>query len=261
MQKTPDLKLSTHPLSHLADLLLLAGRLLMENGAPAQKTREILRKISRQMGCPCVQVAVAYDHIVVDLIQDDYQISRVQGLSDLGVNFQIVFAISQLCRRLDRQTLSIAALKDELDQIARLSFSCPKYSIPFLAGIGCACVGQIFGADLAGAWIDFCAASCGCFALFWCWRPSISPYFATFIAATVSGIVVHLMDRLMLTQHFMLTLSASVLYVVPGLPMISGLMDILMGQISTGLARLVNMIFLSAAIALGLLLSMAIEHL
>ena len=251
---------SPHPedLSHLADVLLFAGSLLMANGAPSQRTHDTLIRMAHHLGCPCVEVAVAYDSLILTLADGPVSTSRIKALPDLGVNFNIVAAVTQLCHTLESEAFTLSKVRLKLEQIAQLPHPCPLWLMPFFAGTGCAAVGQILGGDVEALWVDFLAACLACFAWLLCMRPSISPYITNLLAATVAGLVVGFATELGWTTTPATALSASVLFLVPGVPMICGLLDIFSGQIPAGHARLMNMLFFSLSIALGLLLSMQI---
>lgn len=242
-------------LAELADCLLLAGRLMMQNGAHSRRTQSTLLKMATNLGYPSAHIAIAYDHIVLTLCDHAVTTARIQPLSDLGVNFKVVSHVTQLAHELESRAYTIQALQEKLACIAGQPHPVPRWLLPVLAGIGCACVGQIFGADTGASLVDFLAGFAGCLSLFIFARPSISPYFTTIIAAAISASTVHGLSLLNMTQTPEIALSASVLYLVPGVPMVSGLLDILLGQIPCGLARLTNMLFSCIAIALGILLS------
>ena len=55
-----------------------------------------------------------------------------------------------------------------------------------------------------------------------------------------------------------IALASSVLFLIPGVPLINSILDILQGHILTGIARLVNATSLIVCIAIGLFTSMLI---
>ncbi len=244
---------NTEDLIHLADILLLAGELLMVNGAPSQRTHDTLVHIAHRLGCQQVEVLIAYDHISLTLSEGRMGISRLKTLPDLGANFGIIASVTWLSHRLDSKALTLQQVERELQSIATQAHACPKWLMPILSGLGCGTVGQIFGGDSGAFFVDFGATFLGSIIFILGLRPTISPYITTALAASVTGFIVRMAIELNWTLTPASALSASVLFLVPGVPLISGLLDMLLGQINTGLARLINAFFFCLAIALGLL--------
>lgn len=240
-------------LSELTDLLLLAGSLLMTHGAPSQQVHDTMVRIGEKMGCQKIEAVVDYDHLIVTLTCGTFNISRIKSLNDLGVNFFKVAAVGRLCRAFDSQVLSLYELRVELQKIEDLKHPCPIWGLPLLSGVGCAAVGQIFGADVYGFGVDILGAFGGCIVFILTLKSFISPYVTTFLSALMTGLIINICVILNLTQTVVPVLSASVLYLVPGVAMICGVLDVVCGHISAGYARLVNMCVVSLSIALGLL--------
>ncbi len=79
---------------------------------------------------------------------------------------------------------------------------------------------------------------------------------------TTSAFVASLLAGLGYLFHFGSTpeiaLASSVLYLIPGVPIINSILDIIEGHILTGIARLVNATSLIVCIAIGLFSTMLI---
>ena len=246
--------------SALADVVLEVGSILFLNGAPSQKIHDAMVCVAERMGCEIAEAVVGYDHLILSLTIHGVTLSRVKGMGDSGVNFFKVAAIERLCYALKDQPLSLEALKKNLEIINKASHPCPIWALPLLLGIGCSMVGQIFGADLQGFGVGFFGTLMGEKVFIWVYQPKMSPYVVTFLAAFVTGFVVNVCVLMGFTQTAVAVLSSSVLYLVPGIPMICGFLDVLWGHIAAGHARLMNMCVSSVAIALGLLCAIKITN-
>ena len=90
----------------------------------------------------------------------------------------------------------------------------------------------------------------------------IKKYINHLVVFTTSAFVASLLSGLGYVLHIgntpEIALASSVLFLIPGVPLINSILDILQGHILTGMARLVNATSLIVCIAIGLFTSMLI---
>ncbi|GAP62175.1 hypothetical protein ARMA_0598 [Ardenticatena maritima] len=87
---------------------------------------------------------------------------------------------------------------------------------------------------------------------------AFNPLLVTLATAFTAGVVVLLLVRLPLTAKPQTALTASVLLLVPGVPLINAAEDLITGHLVIGWARGVQGGLISMAIALGLWLAMSL---
>jgi uncharacterized membrane protein YjjP (DUF1212 family) len=235
----------------LSGLLLATGKALMASGMPTQRAYDTLVEMARRLGANDVEVVISYEGLWVTIEAEGQKALGMAALPEFGVDFQKGILITQLCYQLQKEKLTILEVQEKLDAILALG-SMGLWKGALLSGVGCAAVGQIFGGDLGAIGVVFLAASVGCGLWLFLMRPSFSLYAATVLAASLGGTIAGIGGLLGWTETPSMAVSASMLYLVPGVPMICGFLDILFGQVSVGVARLVHMVFASLAIAVGL---------
>jgi uncharacterized membrane protein YjjP (DUF1212 family) len=86
-------------------------------------------------------------------------------------------------------------------------------------------------------------------------------YVCIFFAALTSSFLVGLYSFLTPEDEFIHALSTSVLFLIPGVPMINSFSDLIDGNILNGTTRGVNVLVIAFAIALGLMVSLLIFNL
>jgi uncharacterized membrane protein YjjP (DUF1212 family) len=86
-------------------------------------------------------------------------------------------------------------------------------------------------------------------------------YLCVFFAALTSSFIVGLYSFLNPTAIYIHAFSTSVLFLIPGVPMINSFSDLIDGNILNGTLRGVNVLIISFAIALGLMTSLLIFNL
>ncbi len=80
----------------------------------------------------------------------------------------------------------------------------------------------------------------------------------TMVTAFVAGLIASLAMRFHIGNEAEIALAASVLLLVPGVPLINSVVDLVRGYTSVGIARGITGALITFAIALGLLLAMHI---
>ena len=86
-------------------------------------------------------------------------------------------------------------------------------------------------------------------------------YLCIFFAALTSSFLVGLYSFFNPEGEFIHALSTSVLFLIPGVPMINSFSDLIDGNILNGTTRGVNVLVIAFAIALGLMVSLLIFNL
>lgn len=81
-------------------------------------------------------------------------------------------------------------------------------------------------------------------------------YFMVLSAAFLSSLTAGLLNQTGLTTTPQVVLSTSVLYLIPGVPIINGIMDFFDGYILNGISRLVNALLFVVSISIGISLTL-----
>ena len=76
-------------------------------------------------------------------------------------------------------------------------------------------------------------------------------YFVVLVASALSSMTAGLLILTGLSSTPQIALSTSVLYLIPGVPIINGIMDFFDGYMMNGISRLMNALFIVGSIAIG----------
>lgn len=111
----------------------------------------------------------------------------------------------------------------------------------------------LFGGDVIAMTLVFCGTASG----FWLRRQlmhkHIHHYFALILAAFVASLISGLGSLLGFGSTPSVALATSVLFLIPGVPLLNALIDILEGHVINGIASFVSSCTMIACLALGLL--------
>lgn len=110
----------------------------------------------------------------------------------------------------------------------------------------------LFGGDLVSGLFVFLGTFCGFLLRQELNRRHVYHYLTVVLSAFVASFVVGLGAKFGYEEFPKIALSASVLYLIPGVPFINGMMDILDGYILNGISRLLTAVMIVVSITVGL---------
>lgn len=110
----------------------------------------------------------------------------------------------------------------------------------------------LFGGDLVSGLFVFLGTFCGFLLRQELNRRHVYHYLTVVLSAFVASFVVGLGAKFGCEEFPKIALSASVLYLIPGVPFINGMMDILDGYVLNGISRLLTAVMIVVSITVGL---------
>ncbi len=245
--------------------------MLQEKDTELHKVHEFIVKYSTQlMGCGVhtsrvirntnrIGKALGYDvevcalpqHIIVTVKCDntDTKITEVALVPHMPINFEFNSRLSSLSWSCHDEHLTLNELKTRFDNIVntpRLNI----YKILFLASAANAAFCQLFGGDIISIGIVFIATSIAFFFRIQMQKTNINAYFIIFLTAFLASLIASVSLLFKTTSD--IALATSVLFLVPGVPLINGVIDAFEGNILTGISRLIQALLIIASLASGL---------
>lgn len=239
-----------------ADLLLDIAVLLMSSGAHTERVSRNLNRITTALGYE-QEILFSLSGITLTLsdpCDTGAQCTAFRRIKSYGVHLGIVAGISQLSWKIHGQPMSIAQIRQELEQIKSL----PHYPKPLiilmltLAGMAFC---RLAGGELLATLLAGVATAAGFMARN---RLMVSGYnlpLCICVAALVSSGISGLGIIFNLGESPEIAVATSVLFLIPGVPMINAVIDLLQGHTVTGQGRAMQVTVMAFAIALGIVLS------
>jgi uncharacterized membrane protein YjjP (DUF1212 family) len=238
------------PLSRMVDLLVQAGTLLLQNGAEAGRVEASLKRMEPRLGIERIDAVVMSKTIVLTATRRDAHHTRVARVPILGINLNILSEVEQLLGRFQQGQVRVGELKPELDRIATLPHHYSRGVIVAASGLACAAFCRLFGGDWAALAITAVAAAVAARVRTELNEHEVNYFLVVLLTALVASLLAS--SALWISQTAQSALTAAVLLLVPGVPLISAGVDILQGYISAGLARVTTSLVVFLGIALGL---------
>ncbi len=224
------------------------------SGGYSARVYDAMESVGRAMGAERTEPTVSSVTVGLTVHRGGWSRTAFDRTPHIGVNFSELSALSQLSRR--ASTLTPAQIRERLDTIEATEKRYPPSLVLPMLGLSCASFGALLGADSAGIVLAGVAGFLGALTRHYLVRQHFKPFVFCLAAAMVSASAVLLLGDLSGTTT--VALAASVLFLVPGVPMLNGMSDLLSAHYLNGVVRLVMsaVIVLSSGIGVGMAVSL-----
>lgn len=252
---------SKEEVNDLCKILLDVGTLLMSSGANTSRIRITILRIANAYDYQA-ELLITHRALMLTLYDEekDYFFSRLKRTLPHGANFRIVSGISRMSWQIVEGKWSLKQVKQEIDRLKSLS-QFPRLVILLLVALSGASFCRLFGGGYVEMLVAFVATFCGLFVRQEAVKKSFNPYLSIYFAALVSSMISGLAVKVGLGANADYAFATSVLYLIPGIPLINSMSDLLDGNIMNGIVRGINGLIIAFTIALGLLSAILIYNL
>jgi uncharacterized membrane protein YjjB (DUF3815 family) len=168
------------------------------------------------------------------------------------VNLGAIHALNRIVDEAATGRLPIAAICEKLASIDQEVPAYPRVLVAMGLGLTAASLTKLFGGDWTCFVIAFLAGAGETVVRQQLGRHQFNPYLAAFVVAFVGGFIGAIGTRLAVTMTPALCVVAPGMIVVPGVPLINGVRDLVQNHVTLGLARLTTSSIVVLVIALGL---------
>jgi uncharacterized membrane protein YjjP (DUF1212 family) len=239
------------------DILVQVSQMLLESGAATYRVEETLRVMGRALGLAEFEAVIFPTGFTLTAHGPQHSLTRVCRVRHLGVNMYRVSAINSLSREASAGSISPGQVYADLERVRRDSARYPSWLVVFGIAISCGAFVLLLG----GGWRELVAtmvsAGLAMFARVALRRFALLPLVVVVIAAFIATAVSSLGCWALSCPSPDLAPVAAVLQLVPGVPMVTAVIDLATGDILSGVVRGVYAAVIAAGIALGMLLYLA----
>ena len=244
-----------HPVSvrELANFLLDLSRTLMGAGAHTSRVVRNVTRIAESFGYK-VDMTIFQMHITMTIRHagdDTIRRTSVGKIGPAAFNFDIISQISSLSWEAHDEHLSFRELTEKYERIIRKP-RISRWWVLVLVTAANACFCRLFGGDVPAMGLVAAATFVGFFV-----RQEMSTRHANHMAiflicSFIASLIASAGFRFHLGTTPETALGTSVLFLIPGVPLINSIFDLLEGHVLVGISRAVNALILIVCIALGL---------
>ena len=228
------------------DLLLRTGKLLVESLADTNRIVRNMKRTAAYLGIPeeKLHINVSFTMLMVNVSDGDYSFTKFQRIEGHGVNMTAISEVSKLSWRAIENDYTLDQYEEELEKIRKKKRNYTPWQVAIGAGFACGGFCIQFGCD----WVAFLYAS----------------------IAAILGMRLRQVCNESGLNHYMLPaewtstpwhpLLACALFIVPGVPLINFVDDMLDNYIQVGIVRAVNTLLMVAAMAFGIAFAVKLCH-
>ncbi|MFA8300194.1 MAG: threonine/serine exporter ThrE family protein [Hyphomicrobiales bacterium] len=238
------------------NLLLKISSLLMISGANTYRTLYIIDQFAEALGYSA-QVFITHTKFIMTLTNMKTQkfVTSVKKIPPIGVNFTTISGLSKAGLHAHELSWSIDKIEKEVDRIEKLKHY-PRIIVLLAVSLAGAGFCNIFGGDHLNMLVTFVATFFGLFTRQEMTKRNNYTYVVVFISAFIASLVASVGIYFNIGASPQVSLATSVLFLIPGVPLINSFSDLIDGYIINGLVRLTNGLLIVFSIALGLALAM-----
>ncbi|MBY0480763.1 MAG: threonine/serine exporter family protein [Chitinophagaceae bacterium] len=242
-------------------LLLDVGVSLLSSGASCSRIRLTMKRLSITYHYQA-HISIAPKSITLTLNDEDDNavFNGMRSTPSQGVNFKTISGISRLSWDAVENDLSFHQVRDELNRLLALPHY-PRIIVLLFVSLAGAGFCFSFGGKLPEMIIAFGATFCGLFIRQEAIKQKFNPYFCVFFGSLTASLFAGAFIKAGLHINFEHAFATSVLFLIPGVPLINSFTDLIDGNILNGIVRGINALMFSMAIAFGLLIAMIIYNL
>ncbi len=221
-------------------ICLTAGRLMIVGGSEMYRVEDTMLRIARNAGVRDPRVFATPTGVFMSLAGGE--LSQMIQVRERNMNLELVDRVNGLSREFANHELDFAELKDRIEAVETTTPSFPLWLQVLGAAALSATLMVLFMNDYD--WIDFPAAagvgSLGFLAYVWFKQMTRIRFISELLATIVMGLL-----ALLLHHFFPVTTVANILIgglmtLVPGVALTNALRDLFMGDLLSGIVRLVE---------------------
>jgi uncharacterized membrane protein YjjP (DUF1212 family) len=245
------MKKNTNRASDVGSILLEVGAALMSSGASTHRTRLTLERLASGIGYK-IELLITQRALMVTVIDNDQELlfSRLKRTSPHRVNFKIVSGISRMSWKVLEENWTLEQVAVELRRLKKLP-NYPQWVELLMVGFAGAAFCHIFGGGITEMLVAFMATFAGLFIRHWAVKKKFNPYVSVYFAALTASLIAGLAEFFNIGSQPEAAFSTAVLFLVPGVPLINSITDLMDGNIQNGIVRMVNGLIIAFAIAMG----------
>lgn len=240
------------------DLLLRTGQILVESAADTNRIVRNMKRVAAYLGIPeeMLHIDVSYTMLQVNVSDDRFSYTKFQKCEKHGINMSAISEISKLSWRAIENDYTLDRYEQELESIAKKPRNYKPYLVAVCAGFACGGFCKLFGCD----WIAFLFASICAFVGFRvrarCIEAGVNVYMSIGIAAFISTCLAYATSFFKWSSTPYHPLLACALFIVPGVPLINFVDDMIDNYLLVGITRAANTVMMMAAMAFGIAFAM-----
>jgi len=215
-------------------------------------------RFAAAFGCE-THLVVTYEALLLTIVSGEQFRTKISyRVPAMNVNMAAVAAVSNVLGEVEAGHWRLSEAQKELDDVEDRSPVYGRWLIVFALGLTAASLARLFGGDWPTFWVTWLTGSLGMWLRQVLGRRGFNPFFIPFAAAFLSGVIGGAAVLLGVSATPALCLVAPGMIIVPGVPLVNALQDMIKNHMTVGVARLGLGSLITLAITFGLFAAMSL---
>lgn len=247
---------------HKLDLLLRTGCILVENAADTSRIIRTMKRVAAYLCLPIdnLHIYVNYNILMINLSDIEHSYTKFQRVDRHRVNLDAIREVSHLSWEAIRRNYTLEEYEKMLGEIHHRKGNYTPWQVAMGGGLACGGFCIQFGCDWVAFFYASIAAILGLRLRMYLNAKGSNGYVNIGLAAFISTLIAWLFGTLSTHTGVALLQSstpwhpllACALFIVPGVPLINFVSDMLSGYTQVGLTRAMNTLLMLFAMAFGI---------
>lgn len=246
--------------TRFANLILDMGTFLLASGAHCGRISTNLKRIADSWGFN-ISMQLTFKGILVTVKnmsdKNDY-VTLYKESPEYNVHLEILTKVSRLSWQVVEDNLSIEETEKRFEAIQNGTLHYKPVIVSLAVGLSCAGLCILSLGDIYNGIITFIAAFTGSIVRFSIAKNNFNPMITFIIAAFITTMITGLGSLLNIGENPQAAMATAVLYLIPGVPLINCVIDLIEGHLSSALNRALFSGFILLCIAVGMTLSITL---
>ncbi len=255
------------------DLLLQTGALLLGSGANSTRIERAIFDAAKILKLPAdhVHLHLNLRTIMISLDDEGRQVTKFRKVKALGVNMFIISGMQRALERMVAAGAPVSELESELKRVGKLGQAYPEWLILLAVGAADGGFCTVLGGSVSAILFAVLGTMAGLFVRRRLHHAGFNLYFTVMIAAITACLVASLNIlchapvlgafnaaglNLAADTAPTLAVAASVLFLIPGVPLINTVDDLLDGYTMMGIGRATIAMLIVLSIACGVIVTL-----
>ena len=255
------------------DLLVRTGALLMASNADCARIMRNMKRCEAYLGLPeeYIHISLNFNIIMVNLSDETHSFSKYQRVDSHCVEFTVISKISKMLWTAIREDWSLDRYEAELEALNHVHKQYSPWMIAICAGFACGGFCVQFGCDWPAFFYASIPAILGFRLKMYLAKLHWNTYVGIAISAFVATLICWLTTFISLDQTLVSALPsflhsdtpyhplmACTLFIVPGVPLINFVTDMMSNYVQVGLTRAMITLMMIIAMSFGIVFAIQI---
>lgn len=242
-----------------ANLILDIGTFLLASGAHCGRINSNIKRIANIWGFE-IDMQPTFKGLLVSVrstIDSENAVTLYKESPQYNVHLEVITEVSRLSWNVVDNGLSIDETEEQFRKIKNTAHY-NMWTVSIAVGFSCAGLCMLSGGDTYNAGLALIASFIGSIFRFRISKMKFNPMIAIMIAAFVTTLITGLGSILNIGINPEAAMATAVLYLIPGVPLINSVIDLIEGYLSAATNRMLFAGFILLCIAAGMTLSITL---